>query len=131
VVWTIFLYSYWPLAYLIWGNIFLSLFSIFNQVILVVKVLELSIFDINLLSEILFSNIFSHLFPIYYIVMFFIIHLFTCVYTVWVTSAPCPHPLLLSPLASRQNLFCTFFQLCWRAEINKLVEIRTAIQRDS
>jgi hypothetical protein len=52
---------------------------------------------------------------------------------------PRPHPLPLSPLTFRQNLLCAFLQFHLRVEIrsNKkdiaflLVEIRTAIQRDS
>jgi hypothetical protein len=41
-----------------------------------------------------------------------IIHLFTYAYIVWVISPPCPttHTLPLSPLTSRQNLFCAILQ---------------------
>jgi hypothetical protein len=54
---------------------------------------------------------------------------------------PLPLPTFqhLSPLASKQNLFCVFLQFCWRGEISNnkksiaflLVEIRTAIHGDS
>jgi hypothetical protein len=42
---------------------------------------------------------------------FFIIHLLTCVYIVWVISPPCSPPLqsFPLPLTSRQNLFCPYF----------------------
>jgi hypothetical protein len=70
--------------------------------------------------------------------LFFIIHLFTCAYIVWVISPPCP-PTPPSPLPSRQNLFCAFPQFYWREDISNnkkdkallLVEIKTAVQRDS
>jgi hypothetical protein len=50
-----------------------------------------------------------------------------------------PLPPPSTPPTSRQNLFCTFPQFHWRVEISNnkkdieflLVEIRTAIQRDS
>jgi hypothetical protein len=43
---------------------------------------------------------------------FFLIHLFTCAYIIWVISPSCPHHPTLPLLPSRQNLFCAFLQFC-------------------
>jgi hypothetical protein len=47
----------------------------------------------------------------------FFIHLFVCAYIVWAISPPVPHPLSPLCLASRQNLFCTYFQFCGSEDI--------------
>jgi hypothetical protein len=71
--------------------------------------------------------------------LFFFYSLFTCAYIVWATSPPCPLPTPSPPipLSFMQNLFCPFFQFCWREDISNnkkikaflLVEIRIAKQR--
>jgi hypothetical protein len=72
-------------------------------------------------------------------ILSYFIHLFTCAYIVWVISHLYPPLSPPYPLASRQSLFWAFLQFLWRVEIinNKkdimilLIDIRTAIQRDS
>jgi hypothetical protein len=51
--------------------------------------------------------------------LFFIIHLFTRAYIVWVISPSCPHPPPSPPPrpTSWQNLFYPFLQFCWRVKI--------------
>jgi hypothetical protein len=76
------------------------------------------------------------------LVIFFFFFLYLYVHALFGTFLPpalCPLLLPPTPLASRQNLFCTSLQFYWRDDISNdkkdivflLVEIMIAIQRDS
>jgi hypothetical protein len=76
-----------------------------------------------------------------FVCLFFIIHLVTCAYIVWVISPPasCPHSLLPTPpcFQAEPVLPLSLILLKRRHKHNKkdkaflLVELRIAIQRDS
>jgi hypothetical protein len=57
---------------------------------------------------------------LYIFFSFFVVHLFTYAYIVWVISSPCPlpHPYPHPYLSSRQVPFCPYHWFCWRNNIS-------------